>query len=152
MNYLISSTGLISLGLWLLSLPVGAAQPCDTASADYTACIAQLYRQPIAQWPAPTVDADIDWQEMAPLPDHAPAPPNNPFTQAKAELGKPFAQEKELEAKAARLAELNAALNIDEKRKEPMEKRPMKDVLKAYQERADAQSQGEKGGTNEWNR
>ena len=72
--------------------------------------------------------------------------------QAKAELGKPFAQEKELEAKAARLAELNAALNIDERRKEPMEKRPMKDVLKAYQERADAQSQGEKGGTNEWNR
>ena len=62
------------------------------------------------------------------------------------------AQEKELEAKAARLAELNAALNIDEKRKEPMEKRSMKDVLKAYQERADAQSQGEKGGTNEWNR
>ena len=72
--------------------------------------------------------------------------------QARAELGKPFAQEKELEAKASRLAELNAALNIDEKRKEPMEKRPMKDVLKAYQERADAQSQGEKGGTNEWNR
>ena len=72
--------------------------------------------------------------------------------QAKAELGKPFAQEKELEAKAARLAELNAALNIDEKRKEPVEKRPMKDVLKAYQERADAQSQEEKGGTNEWNR
>ena len=72
--------------------------------------------------------------------------------QAKAELGKPFAQEKELEAKAARLAELNAALNIDERRKEPMEKRSMKDVLKAYQERADAQSQGEKGGTNEWNR
>ena len=72
--------------------------------------------------------------------------------QAKAELGKPFAQEKALEAKAARLAELNAALNIDEKRREPMEKRPMKDVLKAYQERADAQSQGEKGGTNEWNR
>ena len=72
--------------------------------------------------------------------------------QARAELGKPFAQEKALEAKAARLAELNAALNIDEKRKEPMEKRPMKDVLKAYQKRADAQSQGEKGGTNEWNR
>ena len=47
---------------------------------------------------------------------------------------------------------MNAALNIDEKRKEPMEKRPMKDVLKAYQERADAQRQGEKGGTNEWNR
>ena len=65
--------------------------------------------------------------------------------QAKAELGKPFAQEKELEAKAARLAELNAALNIDEKRKEPMEKRPMKDVLKAYQERARRSESGRKG-------
>lgn len=34
---------------------------------------------------------------------------------AKAELGKPFPQEAELKAKAARLAELNIALNIDEK-------------------------------------
>ena len=35
---------------------------------------------------------------------------------AKAELGKPFPQEDELQRKAARLAELNAVLNIDDKR------------------------------------
>ena len=38
---------------------------------------------------------------------------------AKAELGKPFPQEAELKTKAARLAELNIALNIDDKT--PME-------------------------------
>lgn len=34
---------------------------------------------------------------------------------AKAELGKPFPQEEELRVKSARLAELNIALNIDDK-------------------------------------
>lgn len=34
---------------------------------------------------------------------------------AKAELGKPFPQEQELREKAARLAELNIALNIDDR-------------------------------------
>ena len=38
---------------------------------------------------------------------------------AKAELGKPFPQEDELRVKSARLAELNIALNIDDKT--PME-------------------------------
>jgi len=38
---------------------------------------------------------------------------------AKAELGKPFPQEEELRTKSARLAELNAELNIDDKT--PME-------------------------------
>lgn len=38
---------------------------------------------------------------------------------AKSELGKPFPQEEELRTKSARLAELNIALNIDDKT--PME-------------------------------
>lgn len=38
---------------------------------------------------------------------------------AKSELGKPFPQEEELRVKSARLAELNAELNIDDKT--PME-------------------------------
>ena len=38
---------------------------------------------------------------------------------AKVELGKPFPQEEELRSKSARLAELNAELNIDDKT--PME-------------------------------
>ena len=77
-----------SLGVALSSLSATAASVCDEKASDYSACIAQLYRQPVAQWPAPQVDADVAWQEMAALPDHAPAPPENPFSEAKAELGK----------------------------------------------------------------
>ena len=53
---------------------------------------------------------------------------------AKAELGKPFPQEAELAEKSARLAELNAALNIDERAPEPaeeLEKSPRPSVLEA---------------------
>ena len=77
-----------SVGVALSSLNATAASVCDEKASDYSACIAQLYRQPVAQWPAPQVDADVAWQEMAALPDHAPAPPENPFSEAKAELGK----------------------------------------------------------------
>lgn len=77
-----------SVGVALSSLSATAASACDEKASDYSACIAQLYRQPVAQWPAPQVDADVAWQEMAALPDHAPAPPENPFSEAKAELGK----------------------------------------------------------------
>lgn len=78
----------LSVAAALSSLNVLAATACDEKAGDYATCIAQLYRQPLAQWPAPQVDADVDWQEMAALPDHAPAPPENPFSEAKAELGK----------------------------------------------------------------
>ena len=77
-----------SVGVALSSLSATAASACDEKASDYSTCIAQLYRQPVAQWPAPQVDADVAWQEMAALPDHAPAPPENPFSEAKAELGK----------------------------------------------------------------
>ena len=75
------------LGLTLIGLPPGA-YACDEQAADYKACIARQYRQPVAQWPAPQVDADVDWQEMAALPAHAPAPPENPLSETKAALGK----------------------------------------------------------------
>ena len=52
---------------------------------------------------------------------------------AKAELGKPFPQEEELRTKAARLAELNIELNIDNKT--PMEQlsdeEPMAEIAKS---------------------
>lgn len=78
-----------------LALLLGGAQaaadaPCQAQSANleaYQACIAALYRQPVAQWPAPQIDADIAWQEMAALPVRAPSPEHNPFTEAKATLG-----------------------------------------------------------------
>ncbi|MGO3027978.1 cytochrome-c peroxidase [Pseudomonas helleri] len=81
-------TACFSAALALGSLDAHAASACDEKSVQYTACVAQLYRQPVAQWPVPQVDADVHWQEMAALSDHAPAPPENPFSEAKAELGK----------------------------------------------------------------
>ena len=74
------------IGLTLGSLAL-SANACDEQAGDYAACIAQQYRQPVAQWPAPQVDADVQWQEMAALPAHAPAPADNPFSEAKAALG-----------------------------------------------------------------
>lgn len=48
---------------------------------------------------------------------------------AKAEIGKPFPQEDELKEKSARLAELNAELNIDDKT--PMERMAESDIAKS---------------------
>ena len=80
-------TAALFVGLTLSSLALNASA-CDEQAANYKACIAQQYRQPVAQWPAPQVDTDVDWQEMAALPAHAPAPPENPFSEPKAALGK----------------------------------------------------------------
>ena len=79
-------TIVLLLGLSLPGLTLSATT-CDEKAGDYKTCIAQQYRQPVAQWPAPQVDADVPWQEMAALPAHAPAPPDNPFSDAKAALG-----------------------------------------------------------------
>ncbi len=51
------------------------------------ACLRQIYTQPPHTWPAPHVDKDIAWQELGPLPERAPSPPGNPFSEAKAALG-----------------------------------------------------------------
>ena len=80
-------TAALFVGLTLSSLALNASA-CDEQAANYKTCIAQQYRQPVAQWPAPQVDTDVDWQEMAALPAHAPAPPENPFSEPKAALGK----------------------------------------------------------------
>ncbi len=67
-----------------------AEEPCANPAmplAEVEACIAALYRQPIAQWPAPRIDADVQWQEMGPLPERATSPADNPFSEAKSTLG-----------------------------------------------------------------
>lgn len=51
-------------------------------------CLRQVYARPIAEWPAPTVDAGAVWQELASLPNAPPAPADNPQTPAKIALGK----------------------------------------------------------------
>jgi len=78
------------LAVSLTGAPASADEPCAAAAkepAAYQACIAQLYRKPVEQWPAPQIDADVAWQEMGALPARAPSPPENPFTDAKAALG-----------------------------------------------------------------
>ena len=54
---------------------------------------------------------------------------------AEAEIGKPFPQEKELTVKSARLAELDAELNMDD-RKSPKAKEERPSVLVALKQRA----------------
>ena len=49
---------------------------------------------------------------------------NQQMTTAKAELGKPFPQEEELKTKSARLAELDAKLNLDRPATQAEKKKP----------------------------
>ena len=49
---------------------------------------------------------------------------NQQMTTAKAELGKPFPQEEELKTKSARLAELDAKLNLDRPAAQAEKKNP----------------------------
>ncbi len=51
-------------------------------------CLRRVYALPISEWPAPTVDEGAVWQELAPLPDTPPIPPDNPQTPQKIALGK----------------------------------------------------------------
>ena len=92
---------------------------------------ARLYKYPYneqvmihAQRPDATACAEYDfWNKK--MPDRLQNVRNTldattaQMEAAKAELGKPFPQEEELRVKSARLAELNAELNIDERT--PME-------------------------------
>lgn len=52
------------------------------------ACLRRVYALPIGEWPAPVVDEDAVWQELAPLPDMPPIPPDNPQTPQKIALGR----------------------------------------------------------------
>ena len=62
---------------------------------------------------------------------------------AQVEVAKPFPQEEELAQKSARLAELNAQLDVDEKHHEPeqdeeeKEDAPRRSVLAALEEKAE---------------
>lgn len=51
-------------------------------------CLRRIYALPQEQWPAPTIDPGVAWQELAPLPDTPPVPAHNPQTPAKIALGR----------------------------------------------------------------
>lgn len=87
---MIAARSLLLAATLLAALPAAADEPCSSEAAvpaAYEQCIARLYRQPVAQWPAPQIDADVQWQEMGPLPERAASPADNPFTEASRALG-----------------------------------------------------------------
>jgi cytochrome c peroxidase len=78
------SLTLAALALLLASAllaPAARADGCATllaqgaGTAADTRCVEQAYRAPRAQWPAPTVDAGVTWQELGPRPPLPAQPP-----------------------------------------------------------------------------
>ena len=69
----------------------GVAKAGETAAQSSSENREKFFRQRYEcgreAWPAPQVDAGIQWQELGPLPD-VQHPEDNPFSPAKAELGK----------------------------------------------------------------
>lgn len=51
-------------------------------------CLREVYSRPIGEWPAPQVAEGAVWQELTPLPERAPEPPDNPGTPEKVALGR----------------------------------------------------------------
>ncbi|UCZ84786.1 cytochrome-c peroxidase [Pseudomonas sp. L5B5] len=68
-------------------LVIGSESGLACALSEPT-CLREVYSRPSAQWPAPQVDAGVAWQELGPLPERAPSPEHNPYTQQKADLGR----------------------------------------------------------------
>jgi len=59
----------------------------EETAAITPACLRMVYAQSIERWPAPHVDAGVDWQELAALPPTPPEPSDNPATPEKIALG-----------------------------------------------------------------
>lgn len=79
---------LISVMLVLASLSLGAQAAQHPCALTEPACLREVYSRAPAQWPAPQVDAGVAWQELGALPERAPAPEHNPYSEQKAALGR----------------------------------------------------------------
>lgn len=81
---------LIVLSFSLYNLAKAESQPkCvieQTDGVDFT-CLRQWYSQASAFWPAPSIEENVTWTELAALPEQAPSPASNPFSEAKRALG-----------------------------------------------------------------
>ncbi len=52
-----------------------------------TAALREQYSQPISNWPQPTIDVGVEWQELG-LKPAVPFPADNPYSEQKVELGR----------------------------------------------------------------
>lgn len=73
-------------GIWLMSSAASDTTDLEAAAPDADALRA-AYSRPAAEWPAMVVDEGVDAAELGRLPP-MPFPDDNPYTKAKAELGK----------------------------------------------------------------
>ncbi|RDU51436.1 cytochrome-c peroxidase [Helicobacter sp. MIT 01-3238] len=73
----------IALGLGVLALTMQGNAKGNLAKYRLA------YAKPISQWSKPTLDKSVldEWEEFAPLPLHAPFPADNPYSNAKKNLG-----------------------------------------------------------------
>jgi cytochrome c peroxidase len=55
--------------------------------AEWAVRLRELYARPAAEWPAPQVDSTVEWEELGLLPDPR-HPEDNPYSKAKADLGR----------------------------------------------------------------
>ena len=90
----------------------------DGSSPAYTAVPAQFATGPDGS------DFSADQTKFAEFCAYDPDKAAEYYEQAKAELGKPFPQEEELRSKSARLAELDAKLNLDRPAAQAEKKKP----------------------------
>ena len=79
---------LIGIALMLASPALWAQHHAPLCASADAACLREAYSRPPAHWPAPQVDAGVAWQELGPLPERAPSPAHNPYTEQKAALGR----------------------------------------------------------------
>lgn len=69
--------------------PPAGAGVCQSPAGEWsTACLRQLYENAPDNWPRPTIDAGVTWQELGSVPAQAPEPADNPATPAKVDLGR----------------------------------------------------------------
>ncbi|WP_242463377.1 cytochrome-c peroxidase [Rhodocyclus tenuis] len=64
--------------LMLLAASPAAAEPCANASGWDVSCLRRLYAAPLAAWPAPRIEGDGGYREMAPLSPPLPASSSPP--------------------------------------------------------------------------
>lgn len=79
--------GLLLCSPLLSACELAASTDEKQLSAADLACVQSMYQGAVSAWPAPQIDAGVQWQELAALPEQAPMSVDNPLTAAKVRLG-----------------------------------------------------------------
>lgn len=72
----------------LLTLALLIMMPTTTFAKNETMTLIEQYRQGVEHWPEAKIDAGVEIQPLMPLPQQVEFPLDNPFSEAKQQLGK----------------------------------------------------------------